>query len=104
MRLPDIEVPLAQHRGLRPEESDILAQISGSSTDLSKDELQRIYSGPSDYLNRYGQAFEAAVAEGILLDTERPLMMSTARAAAARAFAKPGPDHPTPPDSTQSGT
>jgi hypothetical protein len=87
VRLPDIAVPLAQHRGLRPEESDILARISGSSVDFSKGQLRRMYSGPSDYLDRYGRAVDEAVAEGILLGAEKPLMMSTARAAAARAFA-----------------
>jgi hypothetical protein len=87
VRLPDVEVPLAQHCGLRPDESDILARISGSSVVFSEDQLRSMYSGPSDYLDRYGQAFDAAVAEGILVEEERPEMMSAAHAAAARAFA-----------------
>ena len=87
MRLPDVEVPLAQHCGLRPDESDILARISGSSVVFSEDQLRSMYSGPSDYLDRYGQAFDAAVAEGILVEEERPEMMSAAYAAAARALA-----------------
>ena len=86
VRLPDLEVPLAQHSGLRPEEPDILARISGSSVPFSESQLQALYNGQSDYLSRYGQAVDAAVAAGVLVDEERPAMMAAARAAAARVL------------------
>ena len=86
VRLPDMDVPLAQHCGLRPNESDILARISGSSVPFSEGELQALYSGRSDYLSRHGQAVDAAVTAGVLVDEERSAMMAGAQAAAARVL------------------
>ncbi len=86
VRLPDMEVPLARHSGLRPDDSDILARISGSSVPFSKGQLESMYASQSDYLSRYAHAVDAAVAAGVLVDEERPAMLAEASAAAARLF------------------
>jgi hypothetical protein len=86
VRLPDVAVPLAQHCGIRPDEPDMLARISGSSVLLSEFQLKSMYSGRSDYLARYTEALDSAFAAGILVEEERLRMTSAAQDAAARVF------------------
>jgi hypothetical protein len=84
VRLPDVAVPLAQHDGLHPNEFDILDRISGTSLSFSEDQLRNVYSSPADYLERYTEAVDAAVAEGTLVPEERPALIAAAQAASVR--------------------
>ena len=83
VRLPDVAVPLAAHRGLGP--GDELAMF-GSSAAFDADELRRRYRDPAGYLECYDRALDAAVAAGVVLPRYREGLRSRAEREAAARF------------------
>ena len=70
VRLPDVDVPTACHRGVARDGTLVL---TGSTTPFSDEMLRALYPTREVYRARYKQAAEAAVDAGVLLapDAER---------------------------------
>lgn len=89
VRLPELAAPLmqyamnnhgasGQYNKSVPSFNATVCNISGSSTDLSSDQLKRLYSNQSDYLARYAAAARAAQAAGVLLQEDADKGMAEA--------------------------
>ena len=57
VRLPDVEVPLAEHSGVREDAEDILSQISGWTRPFPPTVRRALYHTPHVYLTRYRTPF-----------------------------------------------
>lgn len=81
VRLPEMAAPLQQYSMSNhgasgqynksvPSFNATVCNISGSSSDLSGEQLRQLYSSPSDYVARYAAAARAAQAAGFLLQED----------------------------------
>jgi hypothetical protein len=91
VRLPDIEAPTAEHRGLR--EGDPLAALVGWTRPFTTDELRALYGDGDGYLARWNAALERGVDGTFVLAEDAPALRE---AAAQRAVALFDADGPTP--------
>jgi hypothetical protein len=82
VRLPDLEVPIAAHSGVREDEPDVLRRIAGYSRPFQPDRLRSRYRGLQDYLDRYGEALDASIAAGAVVPEDRRELLRTAAARA----------------------
>ena len=75
VRLPDIEVPTATHRGVAANGTLVL---TGSTTPLSDEMLRALYPSEDSYRQRYAQAAAAAVEAGVLLPHDAARIVASA--------------------------
>ena len=73
VRLPDVDVPTACHRGVA---TDGTLVLTGSTTDFSEEMLRALYPTGEEYRTRYTQAAAAAVAAGVLLPADADRMVA----------------------------
>ena len=76
VRLPDIEVPTATHRGVG---ADGTLVLQGSTTPFSDEMLRALYPTEAAYHERYALAAAAAVDAGVLLPHDATRMVAEAR-------------------------
>jgi hypothetical protein len=81
-RLPDLDVALASHRGIRDSEV-MLQRLSGSSCPLPADRLRRRFGTSERYMQEYSDSLDAAIAAGCLVPEDR---IDLLRAAEHRAY------------------
>jgi hypothetical protein len=77
IRLPDLAVPTARHRGASAGEAPDLA---GSSVPFSVEILRKLYSSHADYTARYNHAVEDGLARGFLLEADATRLREQAAA------------------------
>ncbi len=91
VRLPEVAAPLEQYTMSNQGPSGVInkslpsfnatvCNISGSSADLSAQQLGQLYSSQSDYVVRYTAAANAAKAAGVLLQEDVEMGIAEARA------------------------
>ena len=73
VRLPDVDVPRACHRGVAVDGTLVL---TGSTTEFSDEMLRALYPSLDVYRDRYAQAAAAAVAAGVLLPHDADRMVA----------------------------
>ena len=66
IRLPQVEVPVAQNSAI-PLTEDIFGILDGSCHPFPADEIRRLYGDKSTYLTRFEAAAQNAVAAGVLM-------------------------------------
>jgi hypothetical protein len=76
VRLPDVDVPTATHRGVAVDGTLVL---TGSTTPFSDEMLRTLYPTEDSYRERYAQAAAAAVDAGVLLAPDAARMVASAR-------------------------
>jgi Alpha/beta hydrolase domain len=82
VRTPGVDVPAAVLSGEGPPGSGPLGWLVGSTTPLDSQDLLRLYGSRSEYLARYAQALEKAIAAGFLLPEHRDELIAEAEAVA----------------------
>lgn len=83
IRLPQADVPLAQNSAI-PLSDDIFAVLGGSCRPFPKNQITAMYGDKADFLQRFTEAAQSAVAEGVL----RPREVSALVAEADERFSK----------------
>jgi hypothetical protein len=80
IRLPELAVPSAEHRGIgqRVEGGSRFAFLYGFSRDFSTEELAELYADRHAFLARYDEALEMAVKKGYVLPEQAPVLRETA--------------------------
>jgi hypothetical protein len=87
MRLPDIDVPIATYTKSNTAKtaSDILSSfacgLSGSVVQFTPDRLLQLYPTHDDYVQKYTQAADKAVAAGFMLPSDRDIAVDQAKKA-----------------------
>jgi hypothetical protein len=87
MRLPDIDVPIATYTKSNTAKtaSDILSSfacgLSGSVVQFTPDRLLQLYPTHDDYVQKYTQAADKAVAAGFMLPSDRDVAVDQAKKA-----------------------
>lgn len=88
VRLPDIDVPIATYTRSNTAKTatDLISAfacaLSGSVVKLTPDRLMQLYPTHDDYVQKYTQAADKAVAAGYMLPSDRDLGVAQAKKAA----------------------
>jgi Alpha/beta hydrolase domain len=77
IRLPQVQVPLATNTAI-PLADDVFAFLRGSSRPFSADTLRALYRDKATYLAQFEAAAQRAVAAGVLMPREVPLLVAEA--------------------------
>jgi hypothetical protein len=78
IRLPQVEVPVAQNSAI-PLTEDIFGILDGSCRPFPADQIRRLYGDKSNYLARFETAAQQAVAAGVLMPRDvEPLLQEAA--------------------------
>ena len=77
IRLPQADVPLAQNSAI-PLSEDIFAVLGGSCRPFTKDQVTAMYGDRANFLQRFTEAAQAAVAEGVLQPREVEALVTEA--------------------------
>jgi hypothetical protein len=78
VRMPDLEVPVASHRG---ESLDANPDLSGESVPFTTEQLLARYPDHEAYVTRFAVAVQAAVDAGYVLPRDAETLLTQARAA-----------------------
>ena len=78
IRLPQVEVPIAQNSA-KPLADDIYSVLGGSSHPFSDDKLRSLYGDPASYVARFEEAARAAEKAGVLLPRDVEALVEEAR-------------------------
>jgi hypothetical protein len=79
IRLPQVEVPIAQNSAI-PVADDIFSVLYGSSVPFPADRIRALYGDASTFLTRFEAAARAAEQAGVLLPRDIPGLVDEARA------------------------
>ena len=79
IRLPQVEVPVAQNSAI-PLSDDIYSRLGGSSAPFPPDKLKQLYGNMETYLARFEQAARAAEKAGVILSRDVEGLIEEARA------------------------
>ncbi len=79
IRLPQVEVPIAQNSA-RPVADDIFSVLYGSSVPFPAAELDELYGDAATFLSRFEEAARGAEKAGVLLPRDVPALVDEARA------------------------
>jgi hypothetical protein len=79
IRTPPVDVPVAALTGVPGPKASTICLLLGSTRPLSSERLRELYASRSDYLQRYEQAADAAIAAGFVLADDRDALMAFAR-------------------------
>jgi hypothetical protein len=79
IRLPQVEVPIAQNSAI-PVAADIFSLLYGSSVPFPAAELRELYGDVATFVARFEDAARSAVAAGVLLPRDVPTLVDEARA------------------------
>ncbi len=71
VRTPCVDAPTQVLSGVIPEPTSRICLLFGSTHPLPADLLAARYGSPEDYLHRYGEAADAAIAAGFVLPEDR---------------------------------
>jgi hypothetical protein len=88
VRLPDIDVPIATYTRSNSAKtatdliSSFACALSGSVVPFTSDRLSQLYPTHDDYVQKYTQAADKAVAAGFMLQSDRDLGIAQAQKAA----------------------
>jgi hypothetical protein len=88
MRLPDLDVPIATYtksntaKGFLDILSAFACGLSGSVVRFTPDRLMQMYPTHDDYVQKYKQAADKAVAAGFMLAADRDIAVAEAMKAA----------------------
>ena len=78
IRLPQVEVPVAQNSSI-PLGEDIYSRLGGSCRPFSDEKLRALYGDKATYLARFEEAARAAEKAGVLLPRDVETMLEEAR-------------------------
>jgi hypothetical protein len=84
IRLPDLAVPIGEHRGNI--EVDIHESLPGYSRPFTAAELHELYPDEEAYLGRWHAALDRGVADGFILPEDAPAMKAAAGRTANTIF------------------
>jgi hypothetical protein len=81
VRTPSVDTPTAVLSGFSTATASRICQLFGSTEDLPASTLATMYGTPDDYLARYAEATDAAIARGFVLEDDRSEIVHDATAA-----------------------
>jgi hypothetical protein len=87
-RLPDLDVPIATYTKSKSAKNptDIISSfacgLSGTVVPFTADQLPQLYPTPDDYVQKYTQAADKAVAAGFMVQSDRDIAVDKAKNAA----------------------
>jgi hypothetical protein len=79
VRLPQVDVPVAALSGEPGPSDSLMCQLLGSTAALPPGRLRELYPTEADYLARYAEAADRAVAAGFALAEDRDELLADAR-------------------------
>ncbi|MGE0600125.1 MAG: alpha/beta hydrolase domain-containing protein [Dehalococcoidia bacterium] len=79
VRLPQVEVPLAQNTAI-PRSDEIFEFLGGSSRSFPREKVLALYGTKANFLRLFGAAAQRAVEAGVLLQRDVPALVAEASA------------------------
>jgi hypothetical protein len=76
VRTPPLDVPVDVLSGVAGPNPEIICLLSGSTAPLTEEQLAQLYASRADYVQRYAEATDAAIAAGFVLAADRAALIA----------------------------